>query len=161
MNGLRVVVDVITALLATALALAPAGAWTSRAAHLTVNYPAGWHVTTRSLTPITQPVERFALYAGAPPRPVAGPPRPGEVIGFVMEQTNLQPGDLRNFPARPPHFHLLRPLGGVEGFGNRWAEIVFRDHARGFYLFIGVGEGAGSQLPKLLTALDSLRVGSR
>jgi hypothetical protein len=92
-----------------------------------------------------------------------GPPKPGQVIGIVMEQTNLAPGGLSGFPPRPAHFRVAH-LGGVEGFNGglrgHWGEIVFRDHGRGFYVFIGVGARAASQLPRLLGTLDSLRVGS-
>ena len=92
-----------------------------------------------------------------------GPPRAGQVIGIVMEQTNLSPGDLSRFPPRPDHFRVAH-LGGVEGFNSgragRWGEIIFRDHGRGFYIFIGVGARAANQLPRLLGTLDSLRVGS-
>jgi hypothetical protein len=92
-----------------------------------------------------------------------GPPQAGQVIGIVMEQTNLARADLSRFPPRPALFRVAH-LGGVEGFRSgrtgRWGEIVFRDHGRGFYVFIGVGAQAASQLPRLLSALDSLRVGS-
>ena len=146
---------------AVLIAVSPAPTWHSARAHLTLTYPREWRVTTTPLTAITQPVQRAAVYSGRPPRPM-GPPRPGQVIGIVMEQTSLAPGDLSRFPPRPAHFHLAH-LGGVEGFdggrGGRWGEIVFRDHGRGFYLFVGVGARAGRELPRLLRALDSLRVG--
>jgi hypothetical protein len=147
---------------AVLLAVSPVGTWSSARSHLTLTYPPGWHITTTSLTPITQPVQRVAVYSGGSPRPM-GPPKRGQVIGIVMEQTDLAPRDLSRFPARPTHFRVAH-LGGVEGFNSgrtgRWGEIVFRDHGRGFYVFIGVGAGAASQLRPLLVALDSLRVGS-
>lgn len=128
-----------------------------RADHLRVTYPRNWHVTTRSLTAITQPVERFAVYSGRRPRPMAAP-GPNQVIGLVMEQTALAPGDLlKEFPRRPTYF-ALRPSLSVEGFRGSWGEIVFRDHRRAFYLFVGVGANAQPQLPRLLAALDTLRV---
>ena len=79
-----------------------------------------------------------------------------QVIAIVLEQ--LPPVDLRLFPPRPRRFRIAH-LGRVEGFnGPRWDEIVFRDHGRAFYIFVGVGSRAGSQVPALLDALDSLRV---
>lgn len=148
--------------MAALLALSPVGTWSSPRTHLALTYPTGWHVTTTSLTPITDPVQRFAVYSGGSPRPM-GPPRTGQVIAIVMEQTNLARGDLSRFPPRPRHFRVAR-LGGVEGFDSgrtgRWGEIVFRDHGRGFYVFIGVDARAAGQLPRLLRALDSLRVRS-
>lgn len=86
-------------------------------------------------------------------------PEVNQVIGVVMEQTALAPGDLKEFPRRPTHF-ALRPRLSVEGFSGSWGEIVFRDHRRAFYLFVGVGAGAQPQLPKLLAALDTLHIGS-
>ena len=91
-----------------------------------------------------------------------GPPKAGQVVGIVMEETNLDPGELvADFPRRPTHFRLAH-LSGVEGFNSgrwgRWGEIVFRDRGRAFYIFIGVGKGAIGQLPRLLRTLDSLTV---
>jgi hypothetical protein len=127
--------------------------------NLRVMYPRSWHVTTRSLTAITQPVQRFAIYSGRRPRPMAAP-KPNQVIGLVMEQTALAPGDLlREFPRRPTYFALTPPFS-VEGFSGSWGEIIFRDHRRAFYLFVGVGAHAQPQLPRLLAALDTLRVGT-
>jgi hypothetical protein len=130
-----------------------------QADNLRVTYPQHWHVTTRPLTAITQPVQRFALYSGRRPRPMAAP-RPNQVIGVVMEQTALAPRDLlKDFPRRPAYF-ALKPPFSVEGFSGSWGEIVFRDHRRAFYLFVGVGAHAQPQLPRLLAALDTLRVGA-
>jgi hypothetical protein len=130
-----------------------------QADNLRVTYPRNWHLTTRSLTAITQPVQRFAIYSGRRPRPMAAPGL-NQVIGLVMEQTALAPGDLpKEFPQRPTHL-ALGPHLSVEGFRGSWGEIVFRDHRRAFYLFVGVGAHAQSQLPRLLAALDTLRVGA-
>ncbi|MGH7123400.1 MAG: hypothetical protein ACREFI_03440 [Stellaceae bacterium] len=86
-------------------------------------------------------------------------PEENQVIGVVMEQTALAPGDLKEFPRRPTQFALRPPLS-VEGFSGSWGEIVFRDHRRAFYLFVGIGVHAQPQLPKLLAALDTLRIGA-
>jgi len=127
---------------------------TAVVAALALAIPAGWHVTTASVTPITNPVERFVLYSGAAPRPGA-PPRAGQVLAIVMEE---RAPDLSVFPPRPRRFRLRR-LTTMESFaGKRWAEIVFRDRRRAFYVFVGVGVRAGAQVPALLGALDSLRV---
>lgn len=127
--------------------------------HLRVMFPRNWHSTTRSLTVITQPVQRFAIYSGQRPRPMAAP-EPNQVIGLVMEETGLATGDLRkDFPRRPAYFALRQPRS-LEGFRGSWGEIVFRDHGRAFYLFVGVGVHAQQQLPRLLAALDTLRVGA-
>jgi hypothetical protein len=138
--------------------------WHDAQASLTVRYPDSWHVTTRNLTNITQPVPRFAIYSGAAPSraPVASGEftrrlRPNQVVAVVMEQTAVSAADLGRLPPRPHRF-AVRRLTGVEGFGTRWVEFYFRDHGREFYLFIGVGEQATGQLPTLLHSLDTLRV---
>jgi hypothetical protein len=146
-------------LLSPALLLVPAGTWRDTQARLAVSYPRGWHLTTRELTPITDPVERFAIYSGQLPRPLASP-KPRQVMAIVMEVKSPLPVTLAHFPKRPDHFRLSH-LGMLEGFsGKRWGELIFRDHRRAFYVFIGLGSQSRAQLPKLLGALDSLRVGS-
>ena len=76
-----------------------------------------------------------------------------------MEQVPPLPVDLTRFPRRPRRFWIAR-LSTVEGFsGPRWAEILFRDHGRAFYLFVGVGSHADAQTPDVLRVFDSLRVG--
>lgn len=158
-------------MLATACLAAPAASrgtladpvrrtWHDDKAGLTVRYPARWHLTTRNLTNITQPVPRFAIYSGATPRRVTvmgGRPRPRQVLAIVMEQTRISAAGLRQFPRRPRRFTVQR-IGGVEGFGDRWAELVFRDNGRAFYVFVGVGLNGEPQLPALLHALDTLRI---
>ena len=87
--------------------------------NLRVMYPRNWHVTTRPLTGITQPVQRFAIYSGRRPRPMAAP-RAKQVIGVVMEETAITPSDLlKEFPRRPTYF-ALRPPFSVEGFSGSW-----------------------------------------
>lgn len=146
-------------LLSLALLLVPLGTWRDADARLALSYPRGWHVTTRELTPVTDPVERFAIYSGPLPQPLA-PAKARQVIAIVSEVTSPLPVTLARFPKRPHHFRLSH-LGLLKGFsGKRWGELTFRDHQRAFYVFIGVGSQARGQLPKLLGALDSLRVGS-
>jgi len=137
----------------------PLGTWHNAQARLAVSYPRGWHVTDRELTAISDPVERFAVYSGPLPEPLV-PPKARQVIAIVSEVTSPLPVTLAHFPKRPHHFRLSR-LGMLEGFsGKRWGELTFRDHGRAFYVFIGAGSDARAQLPRLLGALDSLRVGS-
>jgi hypothetical protein len=145
--------------LACALLVSPIGIWHDTHVHLTLRYPARLHVTTAQLSGITDPVERVALYSGSPPNAMVAP-RARQVIAIVMEQEPPVAVEVARFPPRPRHFRIRR-LTRLEGFsGRRWAEITFRDHGRAFYLFIGVGSRADAQVPRLLRALDSLRVGA-
>jgi hypothetical protein len=146
------------ALLAAALIVGPINVWRDAHTHLTLRYPAALHVTTSELTGITDPVERVALYSGSPPNATVTP-RANQVIAILMEQEPPLPVDVARFPPRPRRFRIRR-LTRLESFsGRRWAEITFRDHHRAFYIFIGVGSQAAAQVPRLLQALDSLRVG--
>ena len=128
------------------------------AAMLAITHPPGVHITTRALTGITDPAQRFALYSGRFPNDSVRP-QAHQIIAIVMEQEPPPRVDLALFPPRARRFHVDR-LTTLEGFsGPRWAEIHFRDHGRAFYIFIGVGARADAQLPRFLTTLDSLRVG--
>jgi hypothetical protein len=127
---------------------------TAIVAALALAIPPGWHVTTASVTTITKPAERFVLYSGVAPRP-GGDPRARQVMAIVMEQ--LKP-ELLLFSPRPRRFHLRRLTTMESWKGRRWGELVFRDHRRAFYVFVGAGTGANAQIPILLAALDSLRV---
>ena len=123
-------------------------------AALTLLYPHTWHVTTQPQLAVTDPVQRFALYSGAA-LPANGPPRRNQVVAIVLEQ---EPPSRAGFPPRPTRFRLPR-LGALENLsGNRWGEILFRDHGRSFYVFVWIGRSANGRVPELLTALDSLRV---
>jgi hypothetical protein len=43
--------------------------------------------------------------------------------------------------------------------GNRWGELLFRDHGRHFYIFIWVGRHAtATQVGLLLRALDGIQI---
>jgi hypothetical protein len=154
-------------LVAIGLAAAAAGrpstrssAFNDRSAKIAFTYPTGWNVSQRALTAATDPVQRFVLYAPSPfPSTLA--PRPDQVVAQLSEATGVLARDVATFPARPRRFRLPA-LGRVEGFGgSRWAEIAFRDHGRGFYLFVGVGTRAGGKEAALLDALDSLVIRPR
>jgi len=145
---------------ADAVVASTAGTWLDSKAGLTISYPAGWHVTTHSLTTITQPAQRFVVYSGSMPHRLAqvASPRANQALAIVMEQTSVSASDLKQFPRRPKRFAVSR-LGRIESFaGDRWAERVFRENGRAFYVFIWVGANDTRQLPTLLDALDSLCV---
>jgi len=124
------------------------------AAALSIVLPHGWHVTTVPQMAVTDPVQRFALYSGAR-LPATGAPKQTQVVAILMEQ---EPAARSGFPRRPRRFKLPRCGTMENASGDRWGEIVFRDHRRDFYLFVWVGRSATAQVPALLAALDSLRV---
>ncbi|MGZ4409517.1 MAG: hypothetical protein ACXVY6_12090 [Gaiellaceae bacterium] len=157
---LRIAQRVVSSIRFAGFPAGPTGIWHDSNAGLTIRYPAGWHVTTRSLTTITQPAERFVVYSGkTPPSSVmVTAPRADQALAIVMEQISVSIADLKQFPPRPKSLTVSH-LGGIESFqGSRWAERVFRESGRGFYVFIWVGANDGQQLPTLLNTLDTLRV---
>ena len=81
--------------------------------------------------------------------------------GVIAELTEDVPPPNPDFqaPPRPRQFALPKLSGHLETFGPRWGEIPFRDHGRGFYIFIGVGPGASpAKVALMLHTLDGLTV---
>jgi hypothetical protein len=156
----------LAALVVAATVAAPAtptlpNTYVDRAARISIRYPHGWRVSREPFTAVTDPVERLVLYAPAPLPPTRRAPRRDQVIALLLETVPPLPLDLRQFPRRPRRFRLPHP-GRMEGFdGDRWAELVFRDHGRAFYVFVGVGTAATGKEASLLAALDSLVVAAR
>jgi hypothetical protein len=178
-RGLAAVAVLLAAGLAVGLAFAfrspgggpsaapPTTSYSQPAAHLGVILPTSLHVTTKGWNIFSDPKPRLVLYSGQfpavpdPSRGVMGPPRVGQVVGALLEVTPpVARGELRRFPARPDHFEATHLTQNIEGFTGKWQEIIFRDHGRAFYLFIGVGTGGSVLVPTLLHAFDTLRVGS-
>ena len=106
-------------------------------------------------------MQRFVL-VNQGPLPVAPlAPRPRQVLAQLLEIEPPLQLDIRQYPTRPTQFQLPA-LGRMEGFdGKRWAEIVFREHGRGFIVFVGVGVEATSEEPRLLASINSLVVEPR
>lgn len=130
---------------------------------IVVRVPAGWHVSTRPLNGVTDPVQRFLLSSvSVPPNASAGNgylPPSDAVLAQVIEEA---PPDYSNpWPKRPAHFKIGK-LGRMETLdGKRWGELFFRDHGRHLYLFVWVGRHAHrAQVAALLHALDGLQVGA-
>jgi hypothetical protein len=139
---------------------APLSTFAEQSASISVRYPSGWEVSTVPFTPVSDPIQRFVLYSPAP-LPSALAPRPGQVIAQLSKAVPPLATDFAAFPARPQRFRMPA-LGRMEGFdGTRWGEITFRDHGRGFYLFIGIGANARNKEQALLRALDSLTIRAR
>jgi hypothetical protein len=135
--------------------------WTDSRARIALRYPAAWHVSKTPFSPVSDPLQRFVLYNHSPLPTARLAPRRDQVIAQLAEVVPPLRTDIAQFPPRPKHYQLPK-LGRMEGFdGNRWTEITFRDHGRGFYLFIGVGVNAVSSEPNLLRSLDSLTVRPR
>lgn len=132
-----------------------------RTTGIAVHVPAGWHISTRPLTNVTNPVQRFVLSSARLPKNANSGngyvPPSHAVLAQLIEEV---PADNSNpWPNRPSRFKLPH-LNGMETYaGNRWGELLFRERGRHFYIFVWVGRQAtGAQTAKLLHALDGLRV---
>lgn len=162
MRSVTGVAVVASAALAVATAPAAVGPTVFRGAGITLRAPSGWWVSNAPLTTITNPVQRFVLSSERVP---AGADAGGSwlpssrgVLAQLTEDVPANAGD-RGWPPRPQRFTLPR-LGRMETLnGNRWGEVLFREHGRHFYLFIWVGRHASSTKTRaLLHALDDLRI---
>jgi hypothetical protein len=157
--------------LATVLALPGLGAASAgspdvfRGPGLVLRYPASLYVSNRLLNNWGNPVQRFVLSTyrvpdGQPNLNGDYTPPPTGVIAQVLE--DVPPPD-PGFEAgpRPNRFRLPKLSNYLEGFGNRWGEIAFRDQTRCFYIFIGVGRLASpAQIALVLHTLDGLTIGA-
>jgi hypothetical protein len=132
---------------------------------IVVRYPDGWYVTNEPLNSITDPVLRFVLSsyrlpAGADANANYAPPTRGVIAELVEEVPPINNDGV--WRPRPRRFRLPR-LGRLETFGgNRWGEVLFRNHGRHFYIFIGVGRRASSaQVALMLRTLDAMAITAR
>ena len=155
---------VVGALLGSVLVVAGCG---SSGPHLfrthgiALRAPSGWHISTRPLTNVTDPVQRFVLSSESLPENANSSdgyvPPSHAVLAQLVEEV---PPDYSNpWPKRPARFKLPH-LNGMETFaGKRWGELFFRDHGRHFYIFVWVGRRAtGQRVGLLVRALDGLQV---
>ena len=130
---------------------------------IVLRYPGSLYVTNRPLDSITNPAQRFVLSTYRVPgnQPNADGNYTPPSTGVIAELTEDVPPPNPDFqaPPRPRQFALPKLSGHLETFGPRWGEIPFRDHGRGFYIFIGVGPGASpAKVALMLHTLDGLTV---
>jgi hypothetical protein len=132
-----------------------------RRAGIAIRPPLGWFVTTEPLNGITDPVQRFVVSSyrvpiGADAGGSYVPSSRGVVAQLTEEAPPINGGP---WPPRRAHFTLPR-LGRMETLdGNRWGELLFREHGRHFYIFIWVGRHATTtQVGLLLRALDGIQI---
>jgi hypothetical protein len=126
----------------------------------------GLYVSNRPLTlkDAGNPAQRLVLSTYRVPgeRPDANgdyTPPPTGVIAQVLEVVPPPDFDFQG-RQRPARFALPK-LGRLEGFGDRFGEIVFQDHGRGFFIFIGVGRRANAdEVERVLHTLDELTIGA-
>lgn len=131
---------------------------------IVLRYPGSLFVSNRPLNWWTNPAQRFVLsnYRVPGNRPNGNgdytPPATGVIAQLVEE---VPPPNPVRAPPRSRHFTLPKLTNYMEGFGNRWGGVSFRDHARTFTLFIGVGrEASPAQVALVLKTLDGLTIGA-
>src|ERR1700722_619227 len=135
-----------------------------RSAGIAITCSRGWQVSNRPLGYISNPVQRFVVASYRVPggRPDGGgdygPPR-GGVIAQLLEERAPGPDAKKFFPLRPARFASPKLSDHLEGHSGGWAEMVFRDHGRDFYIFVGVGPGTPTtRVETLLRTLDTISV---
>src|SRR5579862_841688 len=103
-------------------------------AGIVIQPPRGWFVTTEPLNGITEPVQRFVLSSyRVPVGADAGngyvPPSRAVLAQLVEEAPSVHPNS-NAWSVRPSRFTLPR-LGRMETLdGDRWGELLFREHGR-------------------------------
>jgi hypothetical protein len=124
--------------------------------------PRGWYASNGpSLNGVSDPVQRFVLSSYRIPAGAGGAgiyvPSSRGVVAQLAEE--VPPNPSPDWRLRPAYFRLPR-LGRMETLGgNRWGELLFREHGRHFYIFIWVGPQASSaQVDLLLHALDGMTI---
>lgn len=137
---------------------------------ISIRYPADWHVTHDSLTEVVWPPEILAVssfpLAQAKPDPNCAPvtarsavPEDGVFI-FVFENTGdplLEDASLQEFPRRPEHFTLEKPVD-YECFGISH-RLGFRERERLFQAMVAFGPKTGAKTREtVLDVLDSIEV---
>ena len=156
------------AALAAATACASSSSWkTFRDAGVSVRYPADWHATRRTLTPVTSPVQVLAVASyplpagngganGCSPKEALDrlPPSGVFLFGWEYDRPALTGVRKSDFPPRPDEFTLGR-RAGFECLGPSYV-VHFRDAGRRFQIHVVLGPEAGdSQRKTALEILDS------
>jgi hypothetical protein len=143
---------------------------------ISIALPPGWHVTSARINGVVDPVTIFTA-TSFPLRPVR--PRPSDGIcsrtlqqqwhvdGAYVQLTEERDGAsrkrmLRRVPPRPRSFTIrIRGAGGLCTPPDS-GETTFRERARAFYLFYGIGRRASAATRRQVRALlDSLRIEHR
>src|SRR5438067_12369264 len=143
MRRIRALIAV--ACLAAAIAAAPSFSAGDRVAvgyRLSIDVPAGWHISHRHFTPCSNPVERFSVINGDQ---------------ILMLQERLDPVKQELSP-RPRHFSVRGEPSPLEccSIGGRPGWILqFGDQRRAFYAYLYPGHHAAR---RLLSILQTLRV---
>jgi hypothetical protein len=124
--------------------------------------PSGWYASNEPLHGITDPVQRLLLSSYRVP---SGADAGGSYVPSshgVIAQLAEEVAPIANGGAwRPrPHRFTLPRLGRMETLGgDRWGELLFREHGRHFYIFIWFGRlSSSAQVGLLLHALDGMTI---
>jgi hypothetical protein len=163
---------VLAAAVATVPALAgdagssprPSRLFVDRGQGISLRYIDGWHVSNQRLNGIIDPVQRFVVssYRIGPPSRSSGGAEGGyapPADGVLAQLSEDAPAHLSGFPARLHKLTTIPKLRdvGCGLAGDRWAEIMFKQHGRAFYLFIGIGARAShAARAQLLATVNTL-----
>ncbi|MFL5953125.1 MAG: hypothetical protein ACJ76I_03345 [Gaiellaceae bacterium] len=162
------------ALAAAASNSEPSGAterFTVPHARMSLEYPANWHITTRRLNGVIDPVTRFTVtsFTLRQSKPDAdfcartlGKQWPSN--GAYVQVTEELDGAslkkmLRRVPPRPKRFSLAS--SGAGGLCTRpvSGQLMFHQLGRAFYIYYGVGSKASTPTRHAIVAiLESLRI---
>jgi hypothetical protein len=137
---------------------------------ISIRYPADWHVAHDSLTGVEWPPDILAVssFPLAQPRPDpncapvtarSAIPEDGVFI-YLFENTgapSLEEASMQEFPSRPEHFTLDKPVHyDCFGISHR---VAFRERDRLFQAMVAFGPETGAEMREtVLEVLDSIEV---
>jgi hypothetical protein len=140
-------------------------------ARMSLDYPANWHISTRRLNGVIDPVTRFTVTSfplrQSKPDPdfcarTLGKQRPSN--GAYVQVTEELDGAslkkmLRRVPPRPKRFTFASSGAGGLCTGPVSGQLMFHQLGRAFYIYYGVGSKASTRTRQAIVAiLDSLRI---
>ncbi len=137
-----------------------------RRERLSIELPTGWHVHTRPLTSVTDPVQRLSItsFPLRQTRPDTGcfPATALKALpanGVLIQIWEYPDAPVMSFPPRPRNVRFPYMMTGRECGGERTTSTLFRDHGRAFQVDVTVGPRAGTAEGRRAgRVVDTLRV---
>jgi hypothetical protein len=140
-------------------------------ARMSVSYPANWHISTKRLNGVIDPVTRFTVTSFPLRQSKPGPgfcaptlakqwPPNGAYVQVTEELDGASLKKmLRRVPPRPKRFTLATSGAGGLCTEPVSGQLMFHQLGRAFYIYYGVGSRASTRTRRAVAAiLDSLHI---
>ncbi len=140
-------------------------------ARMSLDYPANWHISTKRLNGVIDPVTRFTVTSFALRQSKPGRDFCARTLGkqwpssgaYVQVTEELDGASLktmlRRVPPRPKRFALASSGAGGLCIRPVSGQLMSHQLGRAFYIYYGVGSKASTRTRQAIMAiLDSLRI---